>query len=414
MKSEPKHILYYGDFNCTTGFGNVSKNLINRWVNFIDIENRITIVAINDRSTEPYWYAKNVYVLPAYLLNEDGETDVYARNALVKVLFNLDLDAFFFNTDVEVLNPLTDLFYKINEKKKAANKKQFKIFGYFPIDSQIKPADYSLLGEMEHCFVYTQFAHNEIVKSKVPHGEITILPHGSESKVFMKLKPEKIKKLRTKYFPNHDLVIGSVNRNSIRKDIGTLIIAFKKLKQDLIANSKLKPTLYLHMNPKDPFGIDIQRVCENLGLVYGEDVKTPLEFSENKGFDPSELNELYNCFDLFATTTTSEGWGLTITEAMLCKVPVVAPAHTSITELTSDEGGAWAYQIVDLSPFIFVRDYDKIRYISHVDNVVAQMKYAIDDLGKNEKMLLTAWNKTNSFSWDMTARTMIEEIYKKI
>jgi glycosyltransferase involved in cell wall biosynthesis len=414
MKSEPKHILYYGDFNCTTGFGNVSKNLINRWVNFIDIENRITIVAINDRSTEPYWYAKNVYVLPAYLLNEDGETDVYARNALVKILFNLDLDAFFFNTDVEVLNPLTDLFYKINEKKKAANKKQFKIFGYFPIDSQIKPADYSLLGEMEHCFVYTQFAHNEIVKSKVPHGEITILPHGSESKVFMKLKPDKIKKLRTKYFPNHNLVIGSVNRNSIRKDIGTLIIAFKKLKQDLIANSKLKPTLYLHMNPKDLFGIDIQRVCENLGLVYGEDVKTPLEFSENKGFDSSELNELYNCFDLFVTTTTSEGWGLTITEAMLCKVPVVAPAHTSITELTSDEGGAWAYQIVNLSPFSVVRDYDKIRYISNVDNVVAQMKYAIDDLGKNEKMLLTAWNKTNSFSWDMTAKRMIEEIYKKI
>ena len=414
MKSEPKHILYYGDFNCTTGFGNVSKNLINRWTNLINSEDRITIVGINDLSAEPYWYAKNVYVLPAHLLNENGETDVFARNGLIKVVLNLDIDAFFFNTDVEVLNPLKELFYKINQKKKDANKKQFKIFGYFPVDSQIKPSDYSLLGEMEHCFVYTQFAHNEITKSKIPHAEITILPHGAESNVFMALKADKIKKLRTKYFPNHDLVIGSVNRNSIRKDVGTLIIAFKKLKEKLSTYSPLKPTLYLHMNPTDPFGLNIQRVCENLGLVYGEDVKTPLDFSENKGFDSSKLNELYNCFDLFVTTTTSEGWGLTITEAMLCKIPVVAPAHTSITELTSDVSGAWAYQIVNLSPFIFVRDYDKIRYISDVDNVVAQMQFAIDDLGKKEKMLLTAWNKTNSYSWDTTAKTMIEKIYKKI
>ena len=328
MKSEPKHILYYGDFNCTTGFGNVSKNLINRWTNLINSEDRITIVGINDLSAEPYWYAKNVYVLPAHLLNENGETDVFARNGLIKVVLNLEIDAFFFNTDVEVLNPLKELFYKINQKKKEANKKQFKIFGYFPVDSQIKPSDYSLLGEMEDCFVYTQFAHNEITKSKIPHAEITILPHGAESNVFMALKADKIKKLRTKYFPNHDLVIGSVNRNSIRKDVGTLIIAFKKLKEKLSTYSPFKPTLYLHMNPTDPFGLNIQRVCENLGLVYGEDVKTPLDFSENKGFDSSKLNELYNCFDLFVTTTTSEGWGLTITEAMLCKIPVVAPAHT--------------------------------------------------------------------------------------
>lgn len=168
MKSEPKHILYYGDFNCTTGFGNVSKNLINRWTNLINSEDRITIVGINDLSAEPYWYAKNVYVLPAHLLNENGETDVFARNGLIKVVLNLEIDAFFFNTDVEVLNPLKELFYKINQKKKEANKKQFKIFGYFPVDSQIKPSDYSLLGEMEDCFVYTQFAHNEITKSKIP------------------------------------------------------------------------------------------------------------------------------------------------------------------------------------------------------------------------------------------------------
>ena len=30
-KNKSGNILFYGDFNCTTGFGNVSKQLIDNW-----------------------------------------------------------------------------------------------------------------------------------------------------------------------------------------------------------------------------------------------------------------------------------------------------------------------------------------------------------------------------------------------
>jgi glycosyltransferase involved in cell wall biosynthesis len=32
----------------------------------------------------------------------------------------------------------------------------------------------------------------------------------------------------------------------------------------------------------------------------------------------------------------AEGWGLTITEAMAVKLPIICPIHTSISEITND------------------------------------------------------------------------------
>ncbi len=49
--------------------------------------------------------------------------------------------------------------------------------------------------------------------------------------------------------------------------------------------------LYLHCNPKDPFGIDIERLCERLELEIGKDVWLPNNYNENKGFDITELSK---------------------------------------------------------------------------------------------------------------------------
>ena len=42
------NILFYGDFNCTTGFGNVSKQLIDNWSKNKNF--KIVILAINELS----------------------------------------------------------------------------------------------------------------------------------------------------------------------------------------------------------------------------------------------------------------------------------------------------------------------------------------------------------------------------
>jgi hypothetical protein len=54
------NLLFYGDFNCTTGFGNVSKQLINSWSKNKNFN--ITILAINDSSEKPYNYKNNLQI----------------------------------------------------------------------------------------------------------------------------------------------------------------------------------------------------------------------------------------------------------------------------------------------------------------------------------------------------------------
>ena len=67
----------------------------------------------------------------------------------------------------------------------------------------------------------------------------------------------------------------------------------------------------------------------------GEDfvIPQPGTFNPGVGFPVNILNEIYNASDLYLTTAWGEGWGLTVTEAMCCHVPVVAPANTSLIEI---------------------------------------------------------------------------------
>ncbi len=67
-KDQPVNILFYGDFNCTTGFGNVSKKLIDNWSKNKNFN--ITILAINDLTEKLYNYKENVVVIPCLSVDE--------------------------------------------------------------------------------------------------------------------------------------------------------------------------------------------------------------------------------------------------------------------------------------------------------------------------------------------------------
>ena len=83
------------------------------------------------------------------------------------------------------------------------------------------------------------------------------------------------------------------------------------------------------------FGVDLQQCCRALGLNHGSaDVVFPAGLRLIDGGVPIEaLNAVYNCADVFFTTTLGEGWGLTMTEAMSAGTPVIAPDNSSIPEI---------------------------------------------------------------------------------
>lgn len=414
-KDQVVNILYYGDFNCTTGFGNVSKQLIDNWSKNKNFN--ISILAINDRSEKPYNYQPNVLVIPCLVADE--KKDGYARLELLKMLYQHDFDVFFALNDIEVLNSMTEHLNNVKKERTKANKKKTKFVLYTPIDSEPRPRDCEVLNLFDEVITYTEYAKSALkpLISESNWKKVKVIPHGMDTEVFYPIAND-FENSRTKeqLFGKSDVfVFGSVNRNSARKDLATLMMGFAMFKHTTQANA----VLYIHCNPIDRMGIDCYRLSERLGLDVGTDIFFPKDFDENMGVSESELNKIYNTFDCFITTTTAEGWGLSIVEAMATKKLVIAPRHTSIQEITDNGNNAFLFKFIQRA--VFVNDFEKIRFISNPEEVaqvcgiVYNLQNEEDEVrGQVTTIVENAYNHVTKWKWKDIAKKFENIILKLI
>jgi glycosyltransferase involved in cell wall biosynthesis len=398
-----KSLLVYADWNCTTGFGAVAKELVNEWAK--DKKLSIVIFGLNDASKSTYDYLPNVKVIPALMTGDkDTAKDFYRRIELLKLIYQNDFDALFFLQDVEVINPMWEQLKDVKNTKRKENRPSFKSMIYFPIDSEPRMSDLKVLQFFDEVVTYTEYA-KAVMKpliSDTQYKKIKIIPHGTNTSDFYPYKEKAKIEAKKEIFGTEDVfVFGSVNRNQVRKDFGSLIMGFAMFKHTTGANA----LLYLHCNPIDPMGINIPRLCDRVGLEVGKDVIFPKDFSENKGCSLEELNKIYNSFDCFITTTTAEGWGLTITEAMATKTLVVCPKHTSITEIT--DNGENTLNFMFSQQAVFVNDFEKIRFTTNPMEVktLCEVVYGLSneepELQEQVKQKIeNAYNKVSAMKWE--------------
>jgi glycosyltransferase involved in cell wall biosynthesis len=406
-----KNLLFFGDFNCTTGFGNVSKELVENWAK--DKNLQIAVFAINDHSTEHYNYLPNVKVIPAMstVLADEPKTDVYCRIQFLRLLMHNDFDVVFCLNDIEIFNEMGQHLQNLKNEKRKLNKPNFKSMVYFPIDSEPRPFDLKILNFFDEVITYTEYAKSFMrnLTTEANFKKIKVIPHGCNTTEFYPLtdaeKLEAKLELLGEAGNAETFLFGTVNRNSARKDLASLILGFSTFKH----SNQINAVLYLHCNPLDPSGINLYRLCERVGLRVGVDVLVPKEYSENKGVDNAQLNRIYNSFDCFITTTTAEGWGLTITEAMATKTLVICPKHTSLTEITND--GDLTLNFMFIQPVVFVNDFEKIRFVCNPSEVNTLLGVAynlrndeqeLQDMA-NEK-IEKAYQKVKGMAWDKIAK----------
>ena len=415
-----KSLLVYADWNCTTGFGAVAKELVDEWAK--DKNLSIVIFGINDKSKATYDYLPNVKVIPALQTGDkDTQKDYYRRIELLKLIYQNDFDAIFFLQDVEVINTMEEQLRDVKNTKRKENRPNFKSMIYFPIDSEPRMADLKVLSFFDEVVTYTHYAKGVMkpLLSDTQFKKIKIIPHGTNTKDFYPYSELNKGLAKVELFGaerENTFVFGSVNRNQVRKDFGSLIMGFAMFKHTTQANA----LLYLHCNPIDPMGINIYRLCDRVGLEVGKDVIVPKDYSENKGCTLEELNKIYNSFDCFITTTTAEGWGLTITEAMATKTLVVCPKHTSITEIT--DNGENTLNFMFSQQAVFVNDYEKIRYVTNTSEVATLMGvvYNLHTESDETKEIVAqkienAYQKVCGLKWDEIAdkfKVMIDKYSK--
>ena len=150
------------------------------------------------------------------------------------------------------------------------------------------------------------------------------IPHGVDSKMFYRLPDNQRNELRAKWGLSDKFVIGVVARNQPRKFLDRTIKAMSLID---IPNA----ILLLHLDAADP-----AQVWDIRNLIKRYNLENKVKFtgmSALKGFPYEEMNDVYNLMDCFFLSTSGEGFGIPIIEAMSCQVPVVATDYTSTPEL---------------------------------------------------------------------------------
>ena len=404
---KPIRMIALFDYNSFTGFATVSKNLVSNWKKTFGDNLKLDIVGVNYFG-EDYTEGDNIRVISAK--QKDIRKDDFGRYVFMNWIINGDYDLIFILQDLGVIVPIIPLLKKFNEDKKKANRKQFKSIFYFPVDFPLTPNLGKELEFFDFLATYTEYGKfhalqiNPNIKSK-----LRVIPHGNNMKNYYPLPENERQAFRNEYFKENagKFIVGSVNRNQSRKDIPTTIFGFLEYWENYNKNS----LLYLHMNPKDPMGWDLRTILAQTPLKEGIDYMFPPEEDYNKGADVSKLNKIYNSLDVFLSTATGEGWGLTITEAMATKTPIVVPNHTSIKEIIND--GERGYPLNTLYPIVAMVD-NIIRFQCDIYEIADILDDVRNGIEKNSLFLKEktdkAYKYVESLNWEKIAKEFSDQI----
>ncbi len=165
------------------------------------------------------------------------------------------------------------------------------------------------------------------------------IPHAIDTNVYKPLSPEERAKLKAKwgfdermvYNGKPNFVVGSVFRNQGRKMPDRMYKSFS-----LFAKDVPEARLFLHTDPQDMAqSFDTIQMLRDLNILH-KTVFTGMKYW--KGFNYSEMNDIYNTMDIFFLSTSGEGWGIPITEAMSAGIPTVITDYTTTREQIIDNG----------------------------------------------------------------------------
>ena len=214
-----------------------------------------------------------------------------------------------------------------------------KTIFWFPSDGggALPLACESILRKINHPVSMAEFGQKQC--KKVHNLDTDFIPHAVDVSLFKKLPDNERKLLRLKWGIDNKFVVGCVARNQGRKMLDRELKAFS-----IFAKNNPDAILLMHTDPQDsaqvfPMFEMIKRLgIENRVLFTGT--------KYYKGFDYRKMYEIYNLMDVFFLTTSGEGFGIPIVEAMACEVPCIVTDYTTTKELVIDNNAGLGIKLV--------------------------------------------------------------------
>jgi len=168
------------------------------------------------------------------------------------------------------------------------------------------------------------------------------IPHGLNHEIFQPLdkNDSTLKEFKKQLFKGkeYDFALLFNSRNIRRKQIPDTLLAYRIFIDQLPIEQAKKCCLVLHTERVNEHGTDLEAVIEL--LLNGEQYN--VIFTDAR-FDNGQMNMLYNSTDAQILLTSNEGWGLSLTEAILAGRPIIANVTGGMQDQMrfEDENGNW-------------------------------------------------------------------------
>ena len=247
-------------------------------------------------------------------------TDGYGNPDLLRQIIKLEKpDAIFLITDPRYF---TWVFQMENEIRKQIPIAYLNIWDDYPAPMYNKEF-------YESCDALFGISKQTVNINKIVLGEkadnkvIKYIPHGLNNKIFKPLDKEstEFKEFKKSLFrgKEYDFVLLFNSRNIRRKSIPDTILAWKLFIDQLPKEKAEKCLLVLHTEPVSDHGTDLPAVIE---YMFPED-DSSVVISDGK-LSTHQMSMLYNNADGVILLSSAEGWGLSLTEALLTGTPIIA------------------------------------------------------------------------------------------
>ena len=274
-------------------------------------------------------------------------TDGYGNPDLIRQLIKIEKpDAIFIITDPRYF---TWLFNMESEIRKVMPIIYLNIWDDYPAPLYNK-AYYESCDALLAISKQTKNINEIVLGDKAEDKVIKYVPHGLNTKYYFPLEKssKEVQDIKKQVFGDDevDFVMFFNSRNIRRKQIPDTMLAFKLFLDSLPKEQADKCRFLLHTEIVHEAGTDLGVINE---LLFSKDYPNAISFSTNK-LPTATLNLLYNLADVQILLTSNEGWGLTLTEAMLTGTPIIANVTGGMQDQMrfEDENGEWFTPTPDL------------------------------------------------------------------
>jgi hypothetical protein len=184
-----------------------------------------------------------------------------------------------------------------------------------------------------------------VLGEKANNKVISYVPHGLNKNIFYPIDSnhadfDKLQEFKKNLFQGkeYDFTLFFNSRNIRRKQIPDTMLAYKHFIDQLPIEQAKKCAFVLHTELVSDHGTDLVAVQEL--LLNGDQYNV---IFTNKVFNVQEMNLLYNSTDTQILLTSNEGWGLSLTEAILVGNPIIANVTGGMQDQMrfEDENGNW-------------------------------------------------------------------------